>query len=156
MKRVICMSPGYVESHKVWKTFFVSNTIFKSEEAALDSLARDLWDVYDDDNNNKYWRKCCRTSLEVESNVYCPQCGTRLKEPDPDVAQLAAFVVEILSCDANELPDVMSNWWPWHEMSVLLEIPKEQWIFLEDNWAETKMAERMLELKKAEDEDCLG
>lgn len=148
MKRVICVSPGYVESHRVWKTFFVSNTSYASDDEALNSLARDLWNIREDDAATQYYRKCCRKAREDSSNNYCSQCGTLLKPKEPDVEELADFVIEILSADADSLGDVLEDWWPWNTMDELLEIPKEQWVFLEDDYAETQLAKRMIAVKQ--------
>lgn len=148
MKRVICLSPGYVESQRVWKTFFMTSTPYEDEEAALNSLALDFLEVY---RNEIYYaqRKCCRAFADAKTKddavLFCSTCGAKLGL-SIDEEQLGYFVEQILASTAESFNADLTNWWPWNLMSDLLKIPADDWVFIEDNYAEQKMAQRMLRL----------
>ena len=148
---VICVSTGYVEEHRVASAIFTRQAPqpwepYKTADEALDSLARDLFEMYRcgvlERSYKPRLKKCC---VKHKGQNYCPNCGTAIdttKKFDPE--EFSEWIVDLLGGTADNWGGYdLANWWPWTPMqSALEEFPADEWVFLEDDWAEQKLAER--------------
>ncbi len=82
MIRFVVCQFGYVESTRLAHLVCAHPVGFDTEKQALEDLAGELLDVYKDRAAPKpaNTRACCKKAMKVESNEFCPKCGSGLKD----------------------------------------------------------------------------
>jgi hypothetical protein len=122
---------------------------FKTKDDALDSLVHDLFLMYYEEELRPQQKvrlgKCCKN---YKNSNYCPDCGkwmNRTKKFDPE--DFAYWIVGLCGRTADDWGGYeLNNWWPWDPMEhVVRDYPYQEWVFIEDDYAEEKLAERALQ-----------
>ncbi len=143
---VICISLGYVEENHVGRAIFtrVNGSGYKSRDAALDSLAKDLLEMYRDEilDSAPAPLKCC---IKNKGENFCSECGRPIRGHSKFYTEsFAAWICQLLNGTADNWGAFeLQNWWPWTPTEAIIrEFSTEAWIFLEDDWAERQLATR--------------
>lgn len=125
---------GYIESSKISYLVFMVDEPFETRYAALQSLAKQLLNQYEEEECKIFrFRQCCKEVI----TAYCPQCGKHL-EYKLSFDNFASWICELHGKTSELAGDFEFHgpWWPWMNLERLLDTPKNEILYLAERMEE--------------------